>query len=80
MDFEGEFSHGFEINHGKIFKPREIIKQPMFYNPMVYFKTTAKFPKSMEFFKTLGDMDQVNGPHIVQFKEPLRLPQFRCSF
>ena len=29
---------------------------------MVFFKTTAKFSKSMEFFKTLGDMDQVNGP------------------
>ena len=29
---------------------------------MVYFKTTAKFWKSMEFFLTLGDMDQVNGP------------------
>ena len=36
---------------------------PWFKNfPMVYFKTTAKFSKSMEFFKTLGDMDQVNGP------------------
>jgi len=29
--------------------------------PMVYSKTRAKFSKSMEFFKTLGDMDQMNG-------------------
>ena len=32
---------------------------------MVYFKTMAKFSKSMVFFKTLGDMDQVNGPIVL---------------
>jgi len=37
---------------------------PWFKNfPMVYFKIRAKFSKSMEFFKTLGDMDQMNGPN-----------------
>ena len=39
------------------------IRLPLFRNfPMVHFKTTAKFSKSMDFFKTLEHIDQVNGP------------------
>ena len=63
-------NHGLLLIHGSFSLVLEIHDLqshcfiiPWFKNfPMVYFKTTAKFSKSMEFFKTLGDMDQVNGP------------------
>ena len=63
-----EFSPSFEINHGKFWTMGlyniGCFIIPWFTNfPMVYSKTRVKFSKSVEFFKTLRDMDQVNGPN-----------------
>ena len=59
---------------------------PWFKNfPMVYFKTTAKFWKSIEFFLTLGDMDQVNrpigpGPLNITFRSDMPITFFISEF
>ena len=52
---------------------------------MVYFKTTAKFWKSIEFFLTLGDMDQVNrpigpGPLNITFRSDMPITFFISDF